>query len=436
MRFVGSIDREMALLDPFCRYARELAKETPPLNNLGQKYIMACKERVEWFAAPTTDDDGIPVQTQRSPPQALIEPPDAQFDIAVLYLLMQSCAAFFPPTSFEVRTVVSASQEITRRRVKACYMRRGESILDLVGNDGIEKIPVGEVPREDLYKVMALRKFASARSGASSYSNMHEIRFKVNWTGLLSTDNELVDFYIKDGWAYLSPNDFIDLVSQKIGLKMQDYMAKVRGKMEAAGIKPHPVFKRIAGIVSEISAKSHDDLAGMGGELRDDYYPPCIRLAGQGVDSGSRNYAVTVLLTSFLSHARISPLAGDARISDFIDDLSIVTDEILPRIYEAGSRCNPPLFDDQPIEKANILYHLGFGLVQNPRLADSGNSTWYIPPNCEKIKREVPMMCNPDGLCRRIKNPIMYYVIKARDAERDQRSSSSETAGDGRGQQS
>jgi DNA primase large subunit len=189
--------------------------------------------------------------------------------------------------------------------------------------------------------------------------------------------------------------------------------------MEKAGIEPHPVFKRIGKIISEIAAKSHQDLAGMGGELREDLYPPCIKVAGKGVDAGSRNYAVTVLLTSFLSHARISPFAGDAKISDFIDDISIISDEILPGIYEAGARCNPPLFDDQPVEKANILYHLGFGLIQNPRLGDSGNSTWYIPPNCEKVQREIPLICSPDALCRRIKNPMNYYVIKARDSSRE-----------------
>jgi len=35
------------------------------------------------------------------------------------------------------------------------------------------------------------------------------------------------------------------------------------------------------------------------------------------------------------------------------------------------------------------------------------------------IQREVPMLCKPDPLCRRIKNPINYYVIKARDESRE-----------------
>jgi DNA primase large subunit len=349
----------------------------------------------------------------------LVDATDLQFDTAIFYLMMQACAANFSPTSFETRTLVSASQEISRRRIKAVFMRRDANILDIVGHQGIEAIGPDEVPQQDLYKVMALRKFASVRSRASSYSSMHEIGFKARWTEILHTDYELIDFYIKDGWAYFSPNDLIDILAQKIGAEMVNYMVEVKAKMERAKAQPHPFFIRIGKIVSEVAAKSHQDLIAMGGELKQQLFPPCIRLAEEGVGAGSRNYAITVLLTSFISHARISPLAGDAKISDFIDDMSIVTDEILPRVYEAGSRCNPPLFDDQPIEKANILYHLGFGLMTSPRLADSGNSTWYIPPNCEKIQREVPLLCNPDGLCNRIKNPIMYYLIKTRDAERE-----------------
>ncbi len=423
-----SSDRDVVLIDPFCPAARELARRTPPLNRLGGSYVQACRDRIEWFAAPQTDDDGVPIQRQRSPPDGLVDPPDVQFDTAVLYLLMQSCAANFSPTSFEVRMLVSAAQEILRRRIKACYMERGDSILEMLKGDSIQRLKAGDVPRADLYKVMAMRKFASERSAASSYSDMHEIRFKTRWTDLLRTDAELVDFYIRHGWAFLSPNDLIDLVSQSAGAKMRSYVGEVRGKMEESGVEPHPFYRRIGKIVSELAARSHQDLAAMGGELREALYPPCIKLAQQGVDAGSRNYAITVLLTSFLSHARISPFAGDAKISDFVDDISLVTDDLLPRIFDAGARCNPPLFDDQPIEKANILYHLGFGLLQNPRLADSGNSTWYIPPNCEKIQREVPMLCKPDALCRRIKNPINYYVIKARDESSQRRGSSDEPA--------
>jgi len=90
----------------------------------------------------------------------------------------------------------------------------------------------------------------------------------------------------------------------------------------------------------------------------------------------------------------------------------VVTQEILPVIYQAAERCSPPLFQDQPSERLNINYHLGFGLTAEPRLEDSGRSPWYFVPNCEKVRREAPSLCRADEDCRGIKNPLSYYFRK------------------------
>ena len=110
---------------------------------------------------------------------------------------------------------------------------------------------------------------------------------------------------------------------------------------------------------------------------------------------------------------------------DFVNDQKILTDDILPLIYEAAERCDPPLFEDQPLEKLNVSYHLGLGLTQVPRLEDSGNSRWYVPPNCEKIQREAPGLCNPNETCKKIRNPMTYYFSlqkKEKDAKKEGKS--------------
>ena len=101
-----------------------------------------------------------------------------------------------------------------------------------------------------------------------------------------------------------------------------------------------------------------------------------------------------------------------ARISDYAKDVKVVTEEILPLIEEAAKRCSPPLFEDQPIEKLNVAYHLGFGLTEEFRLEDSGRSNWYFTPNCEKVRRESPPLCMPDEGCKNVKNPLSYYTRK------------------------
>jgi DNA primase large subunit len=163
-------------------------------------------------------------------------------------------------------------------------------------------------------------------------------------------------------------------------------------------------FKKRLGIIEKASAQP----------LKFDLFPPCIKIALGGVPSGLRNYAITVLLTSFISYARIcpNPSKRNVRVKDCIKDLSIIEKEILPIIIDAGNRCNPPLFEDQPNEVKNVWYHLGFGYTSYPTLEESGNSTWYFPPNCDKIRANAPQLCKPDKDCRYIRNPLTYYLRK------------------------
>jgi DNA primase large subunit len=70
-------------------------------------------------------------------------------------------------------------------------------------------------------------------------------------------------------------------------------------------------------------------------------------------------------------------------------------------ILEAGGRCDPPLFKDQPIENENVFYHLGFGLTSSPNIKDFGRSKWYLPPNCSKIRENAPSLCHHDDFCRK-----------------------------------
>jgi DNA primase large subunit len=146
-----------------------------------------------------------------------------------------------------------------------------------------------------------------------------------------------------------------------------------------------------------------------------------VKKALGGVGTGMRNYAIAVLLTSFLSYARVSPSGKVAtRMADFINDISIVREEIAPLITEAAEHCNPPFFKDQPQEKANVYYHLGFGMTLEPRLEDSGKSKWYRTPNCSKIQISAPSLCEPDDFCRsrNIKNPLTYYYKRLAEQAR------------------
>ncbi|WP_456475335.1 DNA primase large subunit PriL [Candidatus Pyrohabitans sp.] len=238
--------------------------------------------------------------------------------------------------------------------------------------------------------------------------------YAARWQELLpavrSRRLSLPQIYLTQGYALLTLKQAIACYVEHIASECDAFLRSIEGSDSK-----DERLEEIAGALSSLALAMTPVLAKHAQKsLKEEQFPPCIRATLAGVGSGSRNYAITVLLTSFLSYARIAPFnAGEnARIADFISDISIITEEVLPLIYVAAERCSPPLFEDQPLEKLNVSYHLGFGLTEQPRLEDSGRSPWYFVPNCEKIRREAPSLCTPDKHCRDVKNPLVYYTRK------------------------
>ncbi len=234
---------------------------------------------------------------------------------------------------------------------------------------------------------------------------LYALPWKELLPALRSRRVSLARLYISRGYALLTLKQAIACYLESIAERCDEFM-------RLASVED-PRLEDIAVLLEEAPVSRTSRPVKLGAKrLKEECFPPCIRATLAGVGSGSRNYAITVLLTSFISYARIAPFnAGEnARIADFVRDLRVVTEEVLPVIYAAAERCSPPLFEDQPLEKLNINYHLGFGLTEELRLEDSGRSPWYFVPNCEKIRREAPSLCSPDRHCRDVRNPLVYYT--------------------------
>ena len=129
--------------------------------------------------------------------------------------------------------------------------------------------------------------------------------------------------------------------------------------------------------------------------------------------SGGRNDAIIMFLTPFISYARLYPSVFSENVTKQISDvdptLLIVQNEVLPLIFGAAERCIPPLFEDQPQDKINLNAKLGFGMHQILELKNEGETTWYTPMSCEKVKIHLPSLCKPDENCKKIGNPLSYY---------------------------
>ena len=278
----------------------------------------------------------------------------------------------------------------------------------------------------------------------------------INWKSLreviASKKLKLSDLLIDNGDIILQHEDFIErfgdefhdrnpdrmygiligdsvkeqILSRLIMQKTEEYIARI--KEMSARIEIHPAIIKIGEelkefIPDEIS-KYNQYYAGSGGiygsvqagKLNPDAFPPCIEATVNGVSSGGRNDAIVLLLTSFASYARLYPriFASDetVKVSDMDPDLSITENEILPLIFDAADNCTPPLFEDQPQEKINIISKLGFGMHDKVDINHEGETKWYTPMSCEKIKIHLPQLCHPDKSCKGINNPLSCYGRK------------------------
>ncbi|MBU7014440.1 MAG: hypothetical protein HXS52_12390 [Theionarchaea archaeon] len=241
------------------------------------------------------------------------------------------------------------------------------------------------IPREDRFRLG---------------SEEDHLQYAIRWVDVADTD--LTQHYLVEGWIPFTRSQLIDVYSELLTKALKRYIDEKREEYRTQNIKLPSVFTRILNLISsEVPAVS---VAPVGAaDFDENAFPPCVREALQGTSSGLRNYAITVLLTAFLSYARVYPslTAFDQEKKPELssEQIEIILEDVAPLIIEAGNKCDPPLFQDQPIEQANVFYHLGFGLSESPSPRDFGTSKWYLPPSCAKVKQNAPSLCKPDELC-------------------------------------
>ncbi|MFH1820954.1 MAG: hypothetical protein ABH852_00710 [Methanobacteriota archaeon] len=413
----------LAVLDPFADEAKKIVEASPPLETMPPEIVERAVKRVKW----TTRE--IPVESDSESIKA---------EVLSFYLMCQAVASVSFPGSQEVRMISNATRDTLRYRMYDIFKRgqaelcmravkRSIKLVEFEGGDGAR---IGEfvVPREDFYK---LRDQKLAEDGFETVDDrilpQYLPKYAVRWTDLAPLlrhrRKELTRLYLANGWAVITPRDLWDLYANFISVRTEEYVQSVYERMLESGAQPSGMLagvgERISSLVPKEIAIRDSFARGPAGKLRPEFFPPCVKLAMNGVGAGLRNYAIMMLLTPFLSYARVAPSGRVAiRMADFINDISIVRDEIAPPLFEAAERCNPPFFKDQPQEKAGVFYHMGFGMTTEPSLADSGRSKWYRAPNCSKIQMSAPSLCKPDESCRKIKNPLTYYFRKRYEGSR------------------
>ena len=340
-------------------------------------------------------------------------------DVVIFHILCQAIAVQFNVGSRETRLFIESQGTLIQERLaKIPPMERADiidEVLDEVKTDGAIKW-------SSLKDVIASKKL-----------KMSDLLID-NGDIILQSDDFLERF--SDEFTDRSPERMYNILigdnvkeqilSRLIMQKTEEYIQRIKDM--SAHVEIHPAIIKIGEdlkefIPDEIS-KYNKYYAGSGGiygsvqagKLNPDAFPPCIKSTVEGVSSGGRNDAIVLLLTSFASYARLYPriFASDetVKVSDMDPDLSITENEILPLIFDAADNCTPPLFEDQPQEKVNIISKLGFGMHSKIDINHEGETKWYTPMSCEKIKIHLPQLCHPDKSCKGINNPLSCYGRK------------------------
>lgn len=341
-----------------------------------------------------------------------------EYDTIAFHILAQAIATHFRPNSREVRLFVeSQGLLIEDRLTKLLTSEKRELVEDVLSGllveDGLEW--------SFLKDVIASKKLS--------------LTDLVLDEGEIILDRDEFIYAYGDKFENRAPERMYDILigenlremilTKLIMQNSENYISHIREMLRT--IEPHPIIvelgeqveKTINDTMSEYSpyyASGGGGFGGSAGKLVSEAFPPCIANTIKGVSSGGRNDAIVLLLTSFISYARLYPAIFGAdttvKVSDIDADLNITLNEILPIIYEAAENCNPPLFSDQPQEKVNITSKLGFGMHEEPDLENEGETTWYTPMSCEKIKMHLPQLCKENKDCAKINNPLSYYSRK------------------------
>lgn len=405
----------LAVLNPFSDEARKIVEASPSLESMPVEIKELAVNRVKW-----SDKEAL-VQSDSQSVRA---------EVLSFYLMCQAVASVSYPYSREVKFVGDFTKKAMRYRVYDMF-RRGEealcieavrrfvNVVELESEEG-KRLIGREIPRDDVYRI---RDKGLQKDGIETVDDrllpQYLPKYAVRWTGLAPLMRhrraELTDFYLLNGWAVITPRDMWHIHAELVGVETEDYIQSVYERLAEAG-SPSPLLAEIGSKISSFVPRLPEFRErvgrGVAGKLRPEFFPPCVNISLSGVGSGARNYAIVMLLTPFLSYARAAPPPAATRIADYISDISAVTEEVAPLIFEAADHCNPPLFKDQPQEKINVFYHMGFGMTTEPRMDDSGKSKWYRCPNCSKVQMSAPSICKPDELCRVIRSPLTYYFRK------------------------
>lgn len=438
-----------SFINPFSQEAKEIVKKRGQLENINKEnddliylvnhthgqytgddklipktYQDLAIRRFEWYMLRKTKN------FNENRYEYLFNPDITEYDVTAFFILCQATAIKYGPNSHETKLVVDSEQEIINQRLERIKVEPHDFQSEFLRRTLTQLVNTNNIQWTDLQDILKYK------------------------------DIELKDLLLSNGQVVLEYEDFImeyaDLIKNRspetlyrvlIGNEQKSKLLKnlvvlhthryieTVAKMTERIVEPNPILLKIADEIKNIQQEAQKRTYSgkfSGGNSFDDNkpvnyqieaFPPCIQKCLDGIKSGGRNDAIVLFLTPFVSYSRLYPgVFAENRvikISEVDPSLDITHNEVIPMIYDAAAACRPPLFKDQPQEKININSKLGFGMNQELSLEHEGETGWYTPMSCEKIKLQMPSLCIPNKDCQKIGNPLTYYNRKRKLLKRE-----------------
>lgn len=428
----------VAFINPFSEEGRQIVRELGDLNSVYEENGNLIDLVIHSRSQDIADDESIPhnlielalkrlewyIRKKNNPDfdykkySYLYNPQITRFDVIAFYLLAQAISVKFGPNSRESRAMAECQGKIMESRIGELSIRDKKHLLNTI----LGSMLVGDVKWTIFADLLSSRKIRLSDLVMDQGSIiLDEEEFTESFQDKLENrdPHKMYELLIGDHIKEL-------ILNKMIMQKTEDYITEVYKKSQRK-VEPNPILLDLADGISEVLSKTYVSYGYHGtadenmeaSPFNNDVFPPCVKTVLEGIKSGGRNDAIILFLTPFLSYARLYPDVFrrniTLKISDVDPQLEAVEKEILPLIYEAAERCSPPLFEDQPQEKVNINAKMGFGMHSDIELKHEGETTWYTPMGCEKVKLHLPSLCKPDETCKKIGNPLSYYIRRLND---------------------
>jgi len=185
---------------------------------------------------------------------------------------------------------------------------------------------------------------------------------------ILAFDKSLAEpMKVKPDREFIDRRKAVRNEASKLFVAAYDFVAETnRSKLEKDDYKPHREFEAPQQALAET------------------LFPPCIKLASQGMKDGKKRALFAIV--------------------NFLTSVGWDYDKILEWLKEWNKRNPEPLSDT--IIEGHVRYH-------------KQAKKKMLPPNCRQFWEDLSI-CKPDGLCNRIKNPVSYATRRAWILNREQ----------------